>query len=361
VLLASLGLAPQVLTETLYCLARSEPAFVPTEIHIVTTMEGRHRAILTLLDESTAMLAALETELGVSGICSALTPGRIHVIADEAGHALADIDSEADNAAAADTIVGLVRDFTADPCCALHASIAGGRKTMGFLLGYTLSLFGRSQDRLSHVLVSDPFQAHPQFFFPPRVPRVLLDRNQRPVSTSDAQLTLAEIPVVRLRDGLPVGFLAADWSYSDVVAAAQAAMSPPTLVVDTSRMQFSCGGIDIALAPITFAIAAWLAIRAERLGAEDAAIHWSRCDWTEFFDIYSRLPDQNASRLANVRQRLNGGEEELFREQISRLRSALRKTLGRNALPYEPQSFGRKPMTRIGFALPPSSISIVGG
>ena len=45
-----MGLAPQVLTETLWCLAHETPAFVPTEIHAITTLEGRHRADLMLLD-----------------------------------------------------------------------------------------------------------------------------------------------------------------------------------------------------------------------------------------------------------------------------------------------------------------------
>jgi CRISPR-associated protein (TIGR02584 family) len=34
-------------------------------------------------------------------------------------------------------------------------SIAGGRKTMGFYAGYALSLYGRAQDRMSHVLVEE--------------------------------------------------------------------------------------------------------------------------------------------------------------------------------------------------------------
>jgi CRISPR-associated protein (TIGR02584 family) len=41
---------------------------------------------------------------------------------------------------------------TADPQASLHVSIAGERKTMGFYVGYALSLFGRTQGRLSHVL-----------------------------------------------------------------------------------------------------------------------------------------------------------------------------------------------------------------
>ena len=69
IVVASLGLAPQVLTETLYCLGTAEPSFVPTEIHVVTTQEGRHRAILTLLDDSSAMLGALEADYGFLAAC----------------------------------------------------------------------------------------------------------------------------------------------------------------------------------------------------------------------------------------------------------------------------------------------------
>lgn len=81
------------------------------------------------------------------------------------------------------------------------------------------------------MLVSEPFQAHPQFSFPPRMLRVLLDRNQRPSGT-EAQLILAKIPIVRLCDGPPHGYLTADCGYSDLVAAAQQAIAPPELVVD---------------------------------------------------------------------------------------------------------------------------------
>lgn len=360
IVLASLGLAPQVLTETLFRLGTATPPFVATEIHVVTTEEGRHRARLTLLDDSTAMLAALEAEHGLAGLGEALTPERIHVIADADGRPLADIDSETDNAAAADLMVSLVRGFTADPDCALHVSIAGGRKTMGFLLGYALSLFGRPQDRLSHVLVSEPFQAHPQFFFPPRVPRVLHDRDRRPVSTADAQVILAEIPVVRLREGLPRGLLDKAQSYSEVVAAAQRAIAPPSLVVDHAGRSLVCGGKRVRLPPMTFAFAAWLAGRAARLGPEAAAVHWSRCDWREFLNVYAALPNQSGERVALTRKRVSGeGAEDFFREQVARLRAALQDALGAGAAPYEPRRFGRKPTTRVGFALPSSAITLL--
>ena len=52
----------------------------------------------------------------------------------------------------------------------LHVSIAGGRKTMGFYVGYALSLFARDQDRLSHVLVPPSLESRQDFFYPPPPP-----------------------------------------------------------------------------------------------------------------------------------------------------------------------------------------------
>jgi CRISPR-associated protein (TIGR02584 family) len=83
-----------------------------------------------------------------------------------AARPLEDIRSPDDNRRAADGITELIREFTADPDCALHVSIAGGRKTMGFFLGYALSLYGRPQDKLSHVLVSEPFESSSGFYYP---------------------------------------------------------------------------------------------------------------------------------------------------------------------------------------------------
>ena len=88
------------------------------------------------------------------------------------GRLLSDIRNAADNEAIADAITAVVRELTADADCAVHASIAGGRKTMGFYLGYALSLLGRSQDRLSHVLISSPFESNPEFFYPTPSPQI---------------------------------------------------------------------------------------------------------------------------------------------------------------------------------------------
>ena len=50
ILLCVAGLSPQVVTETLYALAKRENPFIATEIHIITTAEGANRIRLTLLE-----------------------------------------------------------------------------------------------------------------------------------------------------------------------------------------------------------------------------------------------------------------------------------------------------------------------
>lgn len=63
VLVSVAGLTPQVVTETIWALARREPAFAPVEVHLVTTTVGRELARLAL--EEQGRLAALAAELAI--------------------------------------------------------------------------------------------------------------------------------------------------------------------------------------------------------------------------------------------------------------------------------------------------------
>ena len=179
VLLCVTGLSPQIVTETVYWLAvKRDPAFTPTEIRLVTTSEGANCAQLQLLHPVTGQFHRLRADYDLPLITFGTE--QIHVLEDGGGQPMDDIRTLADNTCAADSITAVVRELTQDDNCALHVSIAGGRKTMGFYLGYALSLYGREQDRLSHVLVRAPYESHSQFFYPtpgsnvqsiPRTPR----------------------------------------------------------------------------------------------------------------------------------------------------------------------------------------------
>lgn len=367
VLLAVVGLTPQVLTETLYALvAKGDETFVPTEIHIVTTLEGEERIRLLLLDEQTGALHELTRDYGIPPPAQLLPAGNIHVIRRDDGTALNDIVTQDNNLAAADLMVRLVRRLTGDDMAALHVSIAGGRKTMGFFAGYALSLFGRAQDRMSHVLVPEPFQSHPQFYFPPARGRVLIAQNNRPVSTDDAEVSLADIPFVRLRDRVADVLCPEDLSYADLVAGVQRRFAAPELVLDLEARVARCHGRAVVLPPLPLAWMLWFARRRKRCDSSDGTVSWREMDIDEFVGVYAEVVGNDEDKIDRVRKALlpavhDDARRAYFEQKTSGLNKLVKRALGGDAWPYCIQRSGRRPHSRFGLPIEPQRIRIVGG
>ncbi|MFN4149168.1 MAG: CRISPR-associated ring nuclease Csm6, partial [Rhodocyclaceae bacterium] len=235
-------------------------------------------------------------------------------------------------------------------------SIAGGRKTMGFYLGYAFSLYARPQDRLSHVLVSAPFESHPEFFYPPARPKRLTTRDNRHIDTAEADVTLAEIPVVLLRHGLPEGLLSGKAGYGETVAALSESFAPPRLTIDLAARRVQCGQREIELTP---ALLAWLAFWAQCVLAGQPLRHWREIEPEEYLRPYARIIGSDAEALEKARKRLaNGMEKEFFEQNNSKLEAALKAALGPAAAPYLLTRNGKRPHTRRGLALLPEAIEL---
>lgn len=199
ILVCVTGLAPQVITETLYALCVLEkPKYIPTEIHIITTKEGAERAKLTLFSQKYNNYRTFLSDYNIDSNVIQFDPSNIHVITDSEGIELEDIRTESESLAAGDTILSFIREFTNDSNSSIHASIAGGRKTLGYFVGYALSLFGREQDKLSHVLVSPQFESLPNFFFPPATPQTIQTRDGKLISTLEVKISLSYVPFARV-------------------------------------------------------------------------------------------------------------------------------------------------------------------
>jgi hypothetical protein len=182
----------------------------------------------------------------------------IYVIPDKNGVLLDDIRTPEENEAAADFITQKVNELTRDDNSALHVSIAGGRKTMGYYLGYALSLYGRIQDRLSHVLVTDRYESLPKFFYPTPNSHVIYDRNEQPLDTQLAEVILASIPFVRLRGGLPHFLLEGESSFNDSIRFARTVEADPLLEIDVAKGRLYANSIGVSLTPINFAFYLWM-------------------------------------------------------------------------------------------------------
>ncbi|MFN4021475.1 MAG: CRISPR-associated ring nuclease Csm6 [Hydrogenophilus thermoluteolus] len=332
ILLAVSGLTPQIVTETLYALIHQPQPFIPTEIHLITTVEGAKRARLALFSQEPGWFRRFCQDHALPPVD--FDERSLHVLSHPSGQPLEDIRTPEDNRLAADQILAWVRTLTADPESALHVSIAGGRKTMGYYLGYALSLYGRPQDRLSHVLVSEPFESTWDFFYPTPYERIIQTRDGKLVDCRDATVTLAEIPFVRLRDGLPPRLLTGEAAMSEVVAAAERAQQPPRLVLDPEKRTAWADDLALDLTPTEFAVLYWLAQRARH---GDPPIDWKT---TEARDEYLNIAKTLFHPMSTEYQRIeeafryrNDGKllAEYFQPHKSRINSAIAEALGSHA------------------------------
>lgn len=359
ILIAVTGLSPQIVTETLYALAVAPTAspFIPTEIHLISTRSGAEKARLALLSEEPGWFYRLSHDYALPPIH--FGADTIHVLEDVNGKPLEDIRSPEDNRRAADGITGIIREFTADPDCALHVSIAGGRKTMGFFLGYALSLYGRPQDKLSHVLVSEPFEASLNFYYPTPTSHVLEMPGGRLVDSAQAQITLAELPFVSLRHGLPEALLTGRASYNETVEAARHALAPAELQIDLEARRVRAAGKAFTLPPAELALLSVFARRALRREAPlpAPAKELPDADWKQRYLVELRSIAGPMKDLDETERALRKGMDgDYFSAHLSKLKKILRRELGPAAEPYLISDGGSRPR-RYSLGLRPAAVS----
>lgn len=198
------GSTPQIITESLYdfIIQLNIPVH---RIVIITTTHGRDACNKLLLNNGQGAFFEFCRDYDLD---SQEMPLEFKIISDPCGTELYDIRSAGENRLAADFICSVVREVAADEKTCILASMAGGRKTMSAYLSYAMLLYGRSKDRLFHVLVApETIESNPGFFYPPRYQKEieLLNKNRQPfrVQCSDISITNAEIPFLRLRDKIP--------------------------------------------------------------------------------------------------------------------------------------------------------------
>lgn len=363
VLLCVCGLTPQIITETLYWLACvRKPAFVPTRVVVMTTTTGAERVRLQLRSDNPGWLARLSGDYGLAPI--PLAAGDVHVIEDAAGRPLDDLRTADDNTAAADRIVAAVAELTRDPDCALHVSMAGGRKTLGFFAGYALSLYGRDQDRLSHVLVSSQFETHPDFFYPTPYSRVIMTRDNTPLDCREAEVSVADLPFVRMRDGLSDALRTGRTSYALAVAAAQHRFAPPSLVIDLRARTIAAGNQPVTITPALLAFYTWLARKAvagqpwismDELTTRETARRHGQDYLRDYGRFVSVVDAESTSALKR-----DGMDYDAFKVRVTRINKYLMANL-QDAGPdrYRIARSGRRMAYSWGLALPPDAIRII--
>jgi hypothetical protein len=209
-------------------------------------------------------------------------------------------------------------------------------------------LFGRAQDRLSHVLVPPLFESRPDFFYPAP-------------GAKDTSVHLGPIPFVRLRDGLPERLLEGRARFSEAVAEAQKALPPLALALDPAAREVTAGGETIDLKPAEFAFYLMLAQRRKK-GLPGA--HWSdKGLQAEILQSYAIVVSPYSGDYARFERA--GMSKDSFNARKSHINKALVRTLGkRRAESYLVEALepltekGQRRLRPYGLQIPPEAITI---
>jgi hypothetical protein len=223
-----------------------------------------------------------------------------------------------------------------------------------------LSLFGRPQDQLSHVLVSEPYESSPDFFYPTPCERIItVGPTQKPVDCRNAEVTLADLPFVRLRAGLPDRLLTGTARYAEAVAAAQPQFQPHPLILRPSRLAVRVGQIEVPLPPTLMAFYWWFARRA-RAGLpplpRPSEHEADRAYAAEYRAVLGRVDAANERTHTRMAE---GMTQEAFDTMKSKLNGTLKRSLGSvEAGPYLIRKVGEGRVSSYALQLAPPLISI---
>jgi CRISPR-associated protein (TIGR02584 family) len=347
ILLALAAKSPQIVTETLYALAQlTDPPWLATEVHLITTLYGQDYIKAAFGDDPAHnKFHQLSHDYGFP--CPQFASHHIHLIRDAKGQPLNDILNAQDNYAAANSITQLVRHFTQDPDTSLHVSLSGGRRTMTYYIGYALSLFGRDQDRLSHVVVDVDYLFNDEFYYPPPKPLWVIRKDESGFDASKVTVYLADIPFVRLRAGLPTDLLQGNASFSDTIHAAQQRFAPLNLTLDYRQATLSCHGIPVKMSPAELSFYAWFTHRQLH---QQSSIYWRSTENPSLAEQYQQhylaLHGKRGKYAQITNSLANGMTREWFDERKSKTNKALRQALGdTTAQPYLLHNHGHRPHT----------------
>ena len=326
VLVAGMGTSPAVLTETVWALVHQEKPIVPDEVVVITTKSGKDALRAAVMSGAPSVWERLKAALRKEKIAidGKLVFGdtSIRVIPDEKGDEADDLRNGEDNMRAADFMLHELRAYTDESDTTVLCSIAGGRKTMSALLFSCMSLLGREQDKVYHVLIPPEYDGHnlkPLFYFPQK--GKLHEVFSRGVSTGKKVLSLKvsielfEVPFVRMRGWYEEKFnkkqmpgykTLVDWMQSTLPAAE----SYPDILIDAYQGSVKVDGHDVSLSNNELAVLILAANGCPREKMTQCLIAASMsesdtwCKWLDDFKMNNRMGNAKTvkgvlSRVAN--------------------------------------------------------------
>ena len=364
ILLAVCGLAPQVITETLYALQQQDR--LPDIVRVLTTRSGMEACHAQLFAGGSGQYHHFLQDYKIDPEQIDFMPQAILPVLNDQGLAIKDISNEDDNRCFLRSCMQLAFEYSSDANNRIYYSIAGGRKTMGSCLALAAQLYGRRQDRIFHVLVAPEFENSREFYYPPSPSRLitLLDEKQQPYQkdTRYAQVQLVPMPFFSLREKLSSPLLQQPEMPSSLMMSL-VQEEKPVLTIDLRERKIVWKNRETDLPPVLLALYAFFAEQKKTAGCQH--IDCPGCHQCTL-DLPQILGTDNLARIADLYQRIrpdcdihsmsNTGINSLSAENFNSTRSKLNKKLEEAFGAYEKDVIqlsrqGSKPGVRYGLLL----------
>ena len=370
ILLAVVGLSPQVITETLFALHQQQKSV--DAVHLITTRQGKERINAHLLSPTDGNYHRYLREYAIDPASIDFGFHTIHTIRNEHGVEIDDIEGEQENEQLLKTCLELTFSLTSDPDTAVFFSIAGGRKTMSASLMVAAQFYGRPQDRVYHVLVTPEFENNPDFYYPPRQSATieLKDNKGHPFlkETRYAQITLVPIPFVSVRNLLSREDLRQPRDPATLMLSV-VKEAPPALTVDLRQRKLVYKNKEMDMMPAHLALYAFFAQQKASCPRQvSACLGCIDC----YFDVQEIL--SRHEKIAAHYQKLAGTrpldemspsgitslDKPNFRSLRSKINDALKKSFGLyGAGEIAIEAVGKKPDTRYGIPIEKDRIRVI--
>ncbi|MBR8842767.1 CRISPR-associated ring nuclease Csm6 [Pseudoalteromonas sp. JC3] len=348
VLLAVIGHAPQVITETIYA-AKVQKGVEFSQIKVITTKKGKERAINALFQPQRSG----KTILGELYEDYNITPAQFEVddilVPSVLGKPLEDVRTKSEVSASANFILDEVKRLTTGEL-PVFTLMAGGRKTMAFHVGYAMTLYGRLEDTLNHVFVSEEF-ARTNFYYPTLESQFVSDGTGGFPDAKEAEITLSNVPYLQMRESLPQRLFDESLTFNDAVRICDSFHHSVELKINLTHNQIFCSGQEVKLSDKAFAFY-WMFIEDfinNKLGficpAKDehckqlalkyinCRLYVARCNTPTFVDFdeaIAYLADEqpiDSMKSTELKSLLRGMSSSFFADRKREIKAALERVL----------------------------------
>ncbi len=369
ILLAIVGLSPQVVTEAVYALFyEGRPV---TDVHIITTSQGASIIHSTLLRPIDSPFQKLCKDLSIKPDKINFGPHNLHILQDVNGNYIDDITGEEDNERLLRLCLELTHRFTKDDDTVVSFLVAGGRKTMTSCLTLAVQLYGRSCDRIYHVLASPDFENSPDFWFPPKNSEVLVLKDRQGEEfykdTKYANVTLVPIPFISIREQLDEKLLDRPRPPAELIQSL-VKNQKKRLVADLANGKIIYGNIEMDLHPAQLALYTFFLYQKKKCQKDQICSVCKDC-WMCATDI---ITDQKIAELYNSIANTkvydsisDSGITNLNKQNFHSYKSKINKKLNNyfgasQVTSLKIESHGVRPETVYGIKIDKNRIDIIG-